>query len=75
MELFTLDPIDGYLEHWGILAPPFECREDAEWLMQKRILITGLDQNRYRVRLVTVPGDQGGQKHARSRIGGKYAIH
>jgi hypothetical protein len=58
VEFFTVDPIDGYLEHWGAITQPFECREDAEWLMQQHILSTGPHQADYRVRLVRVPGDQ-----------------
>jgi hypothetical protein len=49
VELFTIDPIDGYLEHWGAVTQPFECREDADRLVQQRIQSTGLDQSRYRV--------------------------
>jgi hypothetical protein len=58
VEFFSVDAIDGYLEHWGAITQPFECREDAYWFMQQHILSTGLHQDDYRVRLVTVPGDQ-----------------
>jgi hypothetical protein len=55
VEFFTVDPINGYLEHWGDIAPPFECSEDAYEFMQQHILSTGLNQADYRVRLATVP--------------------
>jgi hypothetical protein len=51
VEFFTVDPIDGYLEHWGAIAPPFERREDAYEFMQQHILSTGLHQADYRVGL------------------------
>jgi hypothetical protein len=51
VEFFTVDPIDGYLEHWGAIAPPFERREDAYEFMQQHILSTGLHPADYRVGL------------------------